>query len=725
MNIFKTIWEKTKQAGRWIKAKWKILLVTIGIASVMAAPTVIDLTRNEVSLTKLQSKYEQSVKIKDKYQLDGGSLKMVNIKNSELTSKGEVKDKIVVEIGGKEKEDFEPSVKISRWDEVSFKIKPDLKDVKTKDKNLKFEGDKIKFKTPKMDFEMYEDENGYKYIWYLKEKPKSRTVCFDIESNGLDFYHQSPLDEEMAGQECWTEECTATDCCDSHRPEEIVGSYAIYHSTKGGMNDINDKEYKIGKFGHIPTPKLYDSNNWELFAERLLIEDGKYCVVMSEDFWDNAVYPIKSNDTFGKTTTGASVDYSIDGMIGTKFTAPDGVREIESITWHGASKADTGYEIKGIIIDSSLEIISNGIGNAVNVPIKAAWHKSSFSTEPTCYKDAVYYLTVVPTDSTEDGRYDSGDTNQTFKDSDNSFTAPVDPVGVSYLDDVYSVYATYKSILSPVYFTETGTNAWVIPTGVTSLDIECWGAGGGPGLRSYKGGGGGGGGAYATEEVSVTAGVSYDFIVGAGTSTETAGGDSYFDDGSEVLAKGGSGGFDTAGGTGGLASASVGTTKYNGGTGGVGDDSSDVGGGAGGAAGPSGIGGDGDNSVPGDNGGDGGTGNNGNGGAGGTGSSQTGVAGGAGGYNLLGGGGGGGGYNTASGGAGGFCGGGAGGGEYVTTSADGMIKVTYVVAAGPDAQINIGDAWKVIELMKINIGDVWKDVEGGWINIGDSWKTFY
>ena len=46
-------------------------------------------------------------------------------------------------------------------------------------------------------------------------------------------------------------------------------------------------------------------------------------------------------------------------------------------------------------------------------------------------------------------------------------------------------------------------------------------------------------------------------------------------------------------------------------------------------------------------------------------------------------------------------------------------------SVGPDAQLNIGDDWKVIKLIKINIGDVWKDVEGGQINIGDSWKTFY
>ena len=46
-------------------------------------------------------------------------------------------------------------------------------------------------------------------------------------------------------------------------------------------------------------------------------------------------------------------------------------------------------------------------------------------------------------------------------------------------------------------------------------------------------------------------------------------------------------------------------------------------------------------------------------------------------------------------------------------------------AAGTDAQINIGDAWKAIAAMQINIGDSWKAVEGMQINIGDAWKEIF
>ena len=47
----------------------------------------------------------------------------------------------------------------------------------------------------------------------------------------------------------------------------------------------------------------------------------------------------------------------------------------------------------------------------------------------------------------------------------------------------------------------------------------------------------------------------------------------------------------------------------------------------------------------------------------------------------------------------------------------------YPFSEGTNFQVNIGDVWKAVPLMKINIGDVWKPVVGVQINIGDVWKT--
>lgn len=118
-------------------------------------------------------------------------------------------------------------------------------------------------------------------------------------------------------------------------------------------------------------------------------------------------------------------------------------------------------------------------------------------------------------------------------------------------------------------YSTAGTTSWVAPTGVTSVDVECWGAGGGGGSQSQNRIKGGGGGAYSKKlSIAVTPGNSYTVVVGSGgaagvgnNSQGGTGGDTYFIDISTVLAKGGVGGGPAgalAGGTGGLSASGVG-----------------------------------------------------------------------------------------------------------------------------------------------------------------------
>lgn len=75
--------------------------------------------------------------------------------------------------------------------------------------------------------------------------------------------------------------------------------------------------------------------------------------------------------------------------------------------------------------------------------------------------------------------------------------------------------------------TPTTTGTWLCPAGVTSVQVETWGAGGGGGFaRGTNGsaGGGGGGGGYSTATIAVTPGVTYHFTVGAGGTGGTAAG---------------------------------------------------------------------------------------------------------------------------------------------------------------------------------------------------------
>lgn len=137
-------------------------------------------------------------------------------------------------------------------------------------------------------------------------------------------------------------------------------------------------------------------------------------------------------------------------------------------------------------------------------------------------------------------------------------------------------------------FTETydSNGTFTAPPGVTSVTVQAWGGGGKGSTRTTNGnGGGGGGGAYAQKVVTVTPNTPYTVRVGTGSSSTSAGGDSWFINNTTILAKGGSSvANNTSGGaTGGRANQCIGDIRRNGGNGANG--SGNYGGGGGSSAG--------------------------------------------------------------------------------------------------------------------------------------------
>ncbi len=376
--MFKRIWT-------WVKLQWKKLLIALGIigiavAAPLAAPT------DDISLENIQTKYAVATEIKAKYVLNEATLVKTDIKNPKLDLyKNEPKDEVKVTIGDNapvtkvglfgagETKEFKPDIQLSRWNEVSFKLKTDklLKDTATKDKTLSFEGDKIKYGAGKMSFEMFdyaEGEGGYKYIWYLNEKPATNKVEFEIETSGLDFFYQPPLNEEENPE---ADSCTETQCFKdgqviAERPENIVGSYAVYHSTKGGMNDTYGKDYKAGKAFHIYRPHLFDANGLEAWGN-LHIENGIYSVEIPQDFLDKAVYPIKSNDTFGYTTLGSGTTFAqtIDRTLA-RIANPGQNGTVTDVRFGAKYASGTQRFIGGLYLDSNKSLLSPQ-GNTITI----------------------------------------------------------------------------------------------------------------------------------------------------------------------------------------------------------------------------------------------------------------------------------------------------------------------------------------------------------------------
>lgn len=159
-----------------------------------------------------------------------------------------------------------------------------------------------------------------------------------------------------------------------------------------------------------------------------------------------------------------------------------------------------------------------------------------------------------------------------------------------YVNESYFVIKKQKDS-----YPNAGTFNWQAPTGVSSVDVRCYGGGGaGFGISNTVGSrpGGGGGQMAANSAVTVIAGNTYSVVVGAGgtstTAAGTAGGDSSFG-GSLVLAKGGGAASVSVGGSGSIA-GSISTLKYNGGNGCAGVTGSGYSGGGGGGGGYAGAG---------------------------------------------------------------------------------------------------------------------------------------
>lgn len=147
-----------------------------------------------------------------------------------------------------------------------------------------------------------------------------------------------------------------------------------------------------------------------------------------------------------------------------------------------------------------------------------------------------------------------------------------------------------------VVSTYNTSGTFVVPSGVTQVTVECWGGGGRGGTRTSNGpGGGGGGGAYARSVLTVTPG-TYTVTVGAGSSTTSPGGDSWFGTATTILAKGGGSvsNNNPVGAPGGLASQCIGTVVFDGGDGasGSGSGGTSVSGGGGSSAGTAAAGND-------------------------------------------------------------------------------------------------------------------------------------
>ena len=186
-------------------------------------------------------------------------------------------------------------------------------------------------------------DDNLKFGLILYKKPDTNTWSFQLEGwEEYDFFYQDiwkNIEVFTKNGEDWVRNLDEQD--HPTRSIKVQGSYAIYHKTKKWAA-VGRTNYKTGKFGHYYRPKFIDANNNIVWAN-LNIINGIVTITVSQNFLDNAVYPVKANDEFGYHTAGGSAgsfDVPNDGIVAKMVgTAPSGI--LNYITWYLEVSAHT------------------------------------------------------------------------------------------------------------------------------------------------------------------------------------------------------------------------------------------------------------------------------------------------------------------------------------------------------------------------------------------------
>src|SRR3990167_1721314 len=193
------------------------------------------------------------------------------------------------------------------------------------------------------------EDGGLEMEVLLKEKPDTNKFVFQIDgAENLNFSYQPALTQEEIDE-------------GDNRPENVIGSYAVYHKTKANHRK-GSTNYATGKAFHIYRPKAIDASGVEEWAE-LFYENGVLSVTVPQKFLNVAVYPVKVDPTLGYTSIGASDFVDSTGMYCLDIASP----ENGTVTQIDIGARSTGFPVnlKGTVVEATGNtIITNGVSNA-------------------------------------------------------------------------------------------------------------------------------------------------------------------------------------------------------------------------------------------------------------------------------------------------------------------------------------------------------------------------
>lgn len=286
-------------------------------------------------------------------------------------------------------------------------------------------------------------EGGFKIDILLNKKPDTNRFCYQIKgAENYDFFYQPALTQEEIEQ-------------GAERPENIVGSYAVYHKELKN-HELGKDNYATGKVMHIPRPQVWELNDESMkeWAE-LSYREGQLCVTARQEFLNKAKYPVRIDPTFGYTSVGASsgtvaVTDFVNGTTVGKYTFGSS-ESITSLSIYGQVTGGSGTQLNynGVIYENtgSLPVARLAYKTAALSTTLQWWNftfDSPYSAAANDYwlglnKEAIGFAFTY--------KYDSGGTSRARNDGGGSGTPPSNPFGTDATSGTnkISVYATYTA----------------------------------------------------------------------------------------------------------------------------------------------------------------------------------------------------------------------------------------------------------------------------------------
>jgi len=354
-----------------------------------------------------------------------------------------------VEIGDKDSVDFKPTAKLKRWGEECSLV---LSISTTEKIAPTIQGEKILWTGRNYGAEFYQATDGFKFNIILPKKPSTNVFPLDFNSDNLKFSYQPPMNERF--HDGWSErfqtdihvtETQVIRVSDGfvlgECPENVVGSYAVYHASKRD-HILGQTNYKTGKAFHWYRPLIYDKAGRTCWGI-LNVRQGLRTVTVPQDFLDNAVYPVTIDDFLGYTDKGGS-GYLFPSFVGTRATAgADGtVTSISMYLEEAGSQPNVNF---GYYNDNAGEVGTHVAHGTSDSPGDGYDDWYTLNVSGAISNGNVYWLMCQS--ATASQYYEYEDSEVGWKQAWGSITFGDwgdNPTAASYYDNTRtSIYATY------------------------------------------------------------------------------------------------------------------------------------------------------------------------------------------------------------------------------------------------------------------------------------------